>query len=309
MSSPFQPTQYPDQPLYTTRAVALRTGIPAATSLAWERRYGIPRPQRDPNGHRLYSERDVAAILWLKHRTETGVSIGRAVELLREAAGTVPAGVAAGTGPADEATAGLYDALAALDLRLADRALATAFAQYGVEATCLRVIQPVLYRIGEAWERGEVLVSTEHHATQFLLGKLMELAGAYGHDGTPGPVVTACVPGERHDVGITMLGLFLLRRGVRVIHLGADVPTRDLLSTIEQARPKVLCLSATMGQGIEALSEILDTLRRSNDPPQLICGGQGFGGRLPLGLRQHLRIESNALIAAEAISGHLMRQE
>ena len=46
---------------YTTQGVARATGIPVTTILAWERRYGLPRPHRAEGGRRLYSDRDVAA--------------------------------------------------------------------------------------------------------------------------------------------------------------------------------------------------------------------------------------------------------
>ena len=39
---------------YRIHVVAEMTGIPAATLRAWERRYGIPSPERTASGYRLY---------------------------------------------------------------------------------------------------------------------------------------------------------------------------------------------------------------------------------------------------------------
>src|SRR5215210_5794011 len=72
-----------DTPLYNTAAVVQRTGVPATTIRAWERRYGYPKPSRDVGGQRLYSERDIEALLWLADQTAQGVAISRAVEILR----------------------------------------------------------------------------------------------------------------------------------------------------------------------------------------------------------------------------------
>jgi len=47
---------------------------------AWERRYGLPQPTRSEHGYRLYSERDIAILLWLQQRLKNGVSIAQAVE-------------------------------------------------------------------------------------------------------------------------------------------------------------------------------------------------------------------------------------
>ncbi|HLI29339.1 MAG TPA: MerR family transcriptional regulator [Chloroflexota bacterium] len=58
---------------YTTQRVARVTGIPVTTILAWERRYGIPRPKRGEGGRRLYSEQDIELLRAMRARTAEGV--------------------------------------------------------------------------------------------------------------------------------------------------------------------------------------------------------------------------------------------
>ena len=82
MAQPPPLAQFSTAPVFNTKAVARETGVPADTFRAWERRYGMPRPQRTPGGHRLYSERDIAIIRWLRDRTDEGVNISHAVLLL-----------------------------------------------------------------------------------------------------------------------------------------------------------------------------------------------------------------------------------
>src|SRR5215216_407501 len=72
-----------DRPTYNTAAVEQRTGLRPATFRAWERRYGFPKPRRLPGNQRLYSDQDVAAIRWLQHRTDEGLSISHAIRLLQ----------------------------------------------------------------------------------------------------------------------------------------------------------------------------------------------------------------------------------
>src|SRR6478609_5233096 len=71
------------EPVYNTRAVVQKTGVPADTFRAWERRYGLPAPCRTPGNQRLYSERDIATISWLRDRTVDGLTISQAVALFR----------------------------------------------------------------------------------------------------------------------------------------------------------------------------------------------------------------------------------
>src|SRR5271165_2553553 len=73
---------YSDDPVYNMKAVTQRTGIPAATLRAWERRYHALAPCRTDGNYRLYSERDIATLRWLKFQLDAGLSISRAVVLL-----------------------------------------------------------------------------------------------------------------------------------------------------------------------------------------------------------------------------------
>jgi len=68
-----------DQPLYNIKAACTRTNIPTATLRAWERRYGVPQPTRSQQGYRLYSERDIAILLWIQEQLQNGMSIARAI--------------------------------------------------------------------------------------------------------------------------------------------------------------------------------------------------------------------------------------
>src|SRR5512142_2905260 len=71
-------------PAFNLKVVLKETGIAADTLRAWERRYGLPMPQRSAGGHRLYSQRDIETIKWLMRRQMEGLSISRAVELWKE---------------------------------------------------------------------------------------------------------------------------------------------------------------------------------------------------------------------------------
>ena len=91
----------PDAPTFNLKAVVQETGLKPDTLRAWERRYGLPVPQRTDSGHRLYS------LKWLIARQDEGMSISRAVELWRRLEAdesdpleTIPAPNALPTAPA-----------------------------------------------------------------------------------------------------------------------------------------------------------------------------------------------------------------
>lgn len=74
---------YSDTPMFNTKSVVQQTGVPGPTLRAWERRYTLLSPERANNTYRLYSERDVVMIRWLKERVDAGMAISQAIVLFR----------------------------------------------------------------------------------------------------------------------------------------------------------------------------------------------------------------------------------
>lgn len=272
-----------DRPTYNTAAVEQRTGLRPATFRAWERRYGFPKPRRLPGNQRLYSDQDMAAIAWLQHRTDEGLSISHAIRLLqdrlRDGAGyqhhhaqVVEAGRSA-EALADDLTG----ALLAFDSHVAESILSEAFAMYRVEDICLRVLGPALVDIGERWHRGEVSVATEHFATSFVRRKLFALFNAYETGRGRGLVFAGCAPDEWHEVGILIISLFLVRHGIRLHYLGPNLGAAGLDETLRHHRPDLLILSATSEESADRVGEISDVIQTLPKPrPVLAYGGQGF---------------------------------
>ena len=70
--------------LFPIRVVAQLTGINPVTIRAWERRYGLVRPERTPGGHRLYSQVDVERLQAASRLVARGLSISGASRMLLE---------------------------------------------------------------------------------------------------------------------------------------------------------------------------------------------------------------------------------
>ncbi len=62
-----------EEPLYNIGVVSRMTKISMATLRAWERRYEFPESKRTMGGHRLYSEKDIIRLRWVKERVDEGM--------------------------------------------------------------------------------------------------------------------------------------------------------------------------------------------------------------------------------------------
>lgn len=268
------------RPLFNTKAVVQETGVPADTFRAWERRYGIPRPQRSDSGHRLYSEYDVALIAWLRDQTSEGLTISQAVALLQD-------------GPNEQAEAqieqaehqflslsqlsiALIDALISFQGQKAEHILGQALALYSVEDVCTELIQPSLIEIGERWHQSTLSVTQEHYASQFVRRKLDALLHSYTQQHAFPTVVVGCAPHELHELGALILAIFLARANWRVVYLGQNVPYQGLVECLQHVQAQLLCLSAASTETALQLQQLGTDL--SSDLPELrfAYGGLAF---------------------------------
>ena len=69
---------------YSIGDVAERCGINPVTLRAWQRRYGLLKPQRSEGGHRQFDEEDIQRIEEIKLWIKSGVPVSKVKSLLEE---------------------------------------------------------------------------------------------------------------------------------------------------------------------------------------------------------------------------------
>lgn len=257
--------------LYNLKAVVRQTGVKPDTLRAWERRYGLPDPQRSEGRHRLYSKRDIETILWLVARQKEGLSIKRAVgqwrELESEGRDPLPqapqpamAGATSVTssGPGQaivQLRSDWLDAALAYDETRAEQVLSQAFARYSPETVFLELLQPAVSEVGKRWIRGSVSVQQEHFTSEMAIRRIEALIASAPQPNKRGRVLAACPPMENHTFGLLLLTFLLRRRGWDVIYLGANVPADQLDTTIGATKPDQVILAA---QQFHTAASLLD---------------------------------------------------
>lgn len=146
-------------------------------------------PRRTASGYRLYSERDIALLRWVRQQMNDGLTISRVVAMLEaarqngEAIAIEPSDPAAldlrqAPQPPSDFVQPLVQALISLDTERADEVIEQTFVLYTMPTVYVEVITPALIEIGELWHRGEISISIEHFATTYLRGRLLGLLQA-----------------------------------------------------------------------------------------------------------------------------------
>jgi DNA-binding transcriptional MerR regulator len=252
-------------PAYNLKAVLKETGIKPDVLRAWERRYGVPMPQRTAGGHRLYSEHDIEMIKWLIGRQAEGLSISRAVEMWKEHAeqGRDPLAEAqaktamllnlAATRPAlpqlaetgvDAMRSHWLAACMSFNEIAAEQVLNQAFALYPVETVCLEVMQRGMAEMGGLWYENRASVQQEHFTSALAMRRLDSLLAGSPAPTRPQTVIVGCPSDEWHAFTPLLLSLFLRRRGLGIIYLGANVPADHFVETVETVNASLVVLAS-----------------------------------------------------------------
>jgi DNA-binding transcriptional MerR regulator len=221
-----------------------RSGVSPELLRAWERRYGLLRPQRSAGGLRLYSSGDLDRVRAMQRHMTQGLAAREAAALAGQlTTQAAPRRAGAAAFDPDQARAELGGALEAFDEPRAQGVFDALLALASVGVLLADVVIPYLHDLGDRWERGELSVAQEHFASNVLRGRLLGLARGWGRGAGPRALL-ACPEGERHDLGLIAFGLALRERGWRIDYLGPDTPVESIEEAARGTDPSVVVLSA-----------------------------------------------------------------
>lgn len=260
---------------HTISVVAERTGLSRDVLRVWERRYQAVEPARTAGGQRLYSDQQLQRFMLLAKATRHGRSIGSIAALSTSALTNMVAGdeaarlraVASAELPptatplpeSDGASAEIAEmALAhamALDASSLDRELRRAVAQHGLPLFLEAIVPTLMQRIGDEWAAQRLAIPHEHLASAVVLTILLEAIRAIPERPGAPQLLVATPTGEHHVLGSALIAAAAALDGWKILFLGADVPSTDLVLAAQGVRAVALSLVHPHNIG-HAISEV-----------------------------------------------------
>lgn len=289
----------PPTPRHSIGVVERRTGLPAHTIRAWERRYGAVEPRRSEGGHRLYSESEIRRLALLAELTGAGHRIGQIASLdtdrLRELAGAEGGERPSGRGgpAAGAASVGeLLEAVRAYDGDRLEEAFRRAALTRSAHGLIEEVVAPMMVRIGEAWERGEISPAQEHLASAVVMRTLGWLLENCEPTGDAPRAVVATPAGQVHNLGALLAASTAAASGWRVTYLGGDLPAAEIARTAREVGARAIALSAVQPEASDLAEELEQLRAKAPEGVPLLVGGRAAEARAS---------------AVEAVGGRLLR--
>jgi DNA-binding transcriptional MerR regulator len=271
-----------NQRFYTIKETSLRTGLSTQLIRKWEERYEAVQPQRFPNGYRGYTLEDISRLTALKSRVDEGVPIGLAVQQRDSSAASrhsaEPEKHHTPPGASKQAGDRLLDLFLRLDYAGAQQHFDRLLAVHPIDYVLLNILEPVLVALGERWRMGEISEYQEHFGSHFVREKLLALKNVFPVRTDHPLIVTACGPGEQHELGILFFGYFALEQGYRVVHLGVSPSEKGIMDCLEGLEPRAFLFSFTTEQLLDKATPFLlsldDRIRIKGVATKVIVGGQ-----------------------------------
>lgn len=288
------------EPLLHIGELSRRSGYSADVIRAWERRYDLLRPTRTDGGYRLYSADDISRLRLMRHYLGRGISASRAAGLVhRVQTAALDANPGVPPGDVRKALRVLRDSLEGFDDGPADRTLERVLGVFAPGAVLRDIVLPYLREVGERWACGEATIAQEHFASNFLEGWMHTMARGWNRSG-PYRAVLACVPGERHALGLMAFGLALHDLGWRITYLGADAPVLAVEHAADAVGADVVVFSAALPT---TLASQLDKLRALSRRHAVAVGGAGATANRSEWLASRT-LPADPIIAAHALTAH-----
>ena len=160
----------------------------------------------------------------------------------------------------------------------------------------INAVQEGLVNVGNMFEKGEYYI-----ADLMMVGVLfkeilklegMKLDNLSSKDNSAGLILIATMKGDIHDIGKDIFYGLASGAGFRVIDLGVDVDTEDIINSVRKYKPEILALSGVMSYTVCEAKKIVLALEENNlrDTLKIIVGGAAFSS------------VSNSEIKADAIT-------
>jgi len=258
------------------------TGINPVTLRAWERRYGLIKPQRTPKGHRLYTEADIARIQSILGLLERGIPISQAGQVLDEA----PAACAPRQPrPLNVSDSGIWDqhriswrkALQSFDEHALGDACDDSLSLFPVDLVMHRLASPLMQELSDhAVADADAGLRAQHYFFQSFLRH--KLGARFIHDAarSAGPrLLMACPTGETDDIALLLLAVSAQAQGYRVVLLGINVDNDALLAAVRSSRCAGLVLASRCNRPPRGL---LTALSDVNPPVFLLDAASAWPG-------------------------------
>ncbi|WP_208644220.1 MerR family transcriptional regulator [Vreelandella andesensis] len=262
-------THPPDTPLYPIREVSRLTGVNSVTLRAWERRYGLIRPQRTPKGHRLYAQDDIARIERILQWLNRGVPVSQVADLLDQPETVETPTADSGDWASQQQL--LKTTIEAIDLPKLEALYHESLALYPLSIAINELWQPVILALEAKWaDRPDDLVRRTFEA---FFRSQVGIRLHYANQATRGPLILlSAMPDDPGPLWVLMCALLASEQGYRVQMFDHSLALDDLPQAVTRLHSSMVLFSSGQREDDDYISHALPQAAEALNVPIGVCG-------------------------------------
>ena len=170
-----------------------------------------------------------------------------------------------------------------------------------------KLLKPVMYRIGDLWQKGQLDVATEHASTNTALGLVKiinERITARTKEPSSRYKAVICTPdGELHGLACNMIESLLLSKGFKVYNISTSIPSDYIIDYIRDMQPDIVLVSITLVENIKSAERLIHQIHaKYNNKLPVVVGGSAFNN-----MKQYQNNTIDAFIINYASFGDIMK--
>lgn len=170
-----------------------------------------------------------------------------------------------------------------------------------------KLLKPVMYRIGDLWQKGQLDVATEHASTNTALGLVKiinERITARTKEPSSRYKAVICTPdGELHGLACNMIESLLLSKGFKVYNISTSIPSDYIIDYIRDLQPDIVLVSITLVENIKSAERLIHQIHaKYNNKLPVVVGGSAFNN-----MKQYQNNTIDAFIINYASFGDIMK--
>jgi DNA-binding transcriptional MerR regulator len=258
---------------YSIKAAAMATGVTEGRLRTWERRYGIPQPDRSASGHRKFTDDDLYVIRRMAALIDSGMSAAEAADA---------AGSENGEERPEPVTPQRANPLVDLFLQKARdmdegwmvRIVRDSVFSSGWAPTMERVVFPSMRRLTGEWGEARVSIAHVKYAMETVRAMLSAELVKLGPVEEPrARILLAASEDDQYDLAALALTLLLRLVEVKVYFVGRSVGCHCLIEAAKQLLPDAVVIVGTRRASPGNMNRCARAIVGSKLPSQLFVGG------------------------------------
>ena len=231
---------------FSIAQLARYSGIKPHTIRMWEQRYNALTPNRSEGNTRYYDNKQLRRLLNIVSLMESQYKVSelctmtdkKLFSLVRE----LPY-KAEDNQINDFFVLQLISAGMSYDEVNFDKIFSHCLLKYGIKEAYLKVIYPMLQRVGIMWATNSLEPAAEHFISNQVRQKLFTVIDSLPAEKTSNDSWLLFLPeNEFHEIGLLFANFLIRQSGRKVVYLGANVPLESLIVAVKETASQNILL-------------------------------------------------------------------